>query len=217
MTTPRITARLARAAAAAAVSALLITAQSADAEESLLDTLVAALSSQAAHGFASLERQFRNLDPALIRSAVPIVARLIEDSRDEAIAHGVEPIPAGIRRELEDYVPVSVLDRVRWCTGCGGALSLHQNTLLLGNVPAITLDHVVVFRSRDDALADPSLWAHELKHVMQFEDWGVAGFASRYLEDYAGVEREAAEYRWEWVKRTDWLERRKARRPSTSS
>jgi hypothetical protein len=222
MTMPRRTVRFPRAAAAAAAaaSALLFGAQAADAEESLLgtlDSLVAALSTQATQSFASLERQLRSLDPTLIRSAAPIVAGLIEESRDEAIAHGVEPIPQAIREELEGYVPKTVLDRARWCSGCGGTLSLQQNTFRLGFAPAITLDYVIVFERRDDALTDPSLWVHELKHVMQYEDWGVAGFASRYLEDYAAVEREAAEYRWEWVKRTDWLERRKSRRAATTS
>jgi hypothetical protein len=36
---------------------------------------------------------------------------------------------------------------------------------------------------------------------MQFADWGVAGFAKRYLENYEAVESEAADYRWEWMKR----------------
>ena len=89
-------------------------------------------------------------------------------------------------------------------------MSLQQGAFRLGYAPAITLDHVVVFESRAVAVNDPSLWVHELKHVMQYRDWGIEEFAARYLEDYAAVEREAAEYRWEWVKRTDWLERRKA-------
>src|SRR5690348_14974044 len=43
----------------------------------------------------------------------------------------------------------------------------------LGHVPAMTLDDVVVFQERRAALEDPKLWAHELKHVIQFAEWGV--------------------------------------------
>lgn len=177
----------------------------------MLDMLVAVLTAQAADGVAGIERQLESLDPALRKAAAPIVAGLIVDSRDEALARGVEAVPDGIRAEIEGYVPDAVLDRVRWCAGCGGALSLQASAFRLGYAPAITLDYVVVFESRSAALTDPSLWVHELKHVMQYEEWGVEEFASRYVEDYAAVEREAAEYRWEWVKRTDWLERRKSR------
>jgi hypothetical protein len=67
-------------------------------------------------------------------------------------------------------------------------------------VPAVTLDDVIVFQERSAALEDPKLWAHELKHVMQFAEWGVDGFALRYLNDYEAVEHEAAEFRWQFMK-----------------
>lgn len=205
---------------AAAVAALALAAQPGGAEDAGTDTLgalVAALSAQAAEGFGALERQLRSLDPMLVDAAAPLVAGLIVDSRDDALEQGVDEVPPAIRAQIEDYVPAAVLDRVRWCAACGGTLSLQQGTFRLGYAPAITLDYVIVFKDRHDALTDPSLWVHELKHVMQFEAWGVGGFAARYLDDYAAVERDAAEYRWEWVKRNDWLERRKARRSSSTS
>jgi hypothetical protein len=79
-------------------------------------------------------------------------------------------------------------------------MSIQQNVFAFGDVPAVTLDYVIVFSDEKAALADPKLWAHELKHVMQFAEWGVAGFAMRYLRDYEGVEGEAAEYRWQFMK-----------------
>jgi hypothetical protein len=36
---------------------------------------------------------------------------------------------------------------------------------------------------------------------MQFEEWGVDGFAVRYLTDYEAVESEAAEFRWQFMKK----------------
>ncbi|HEX7081829.1 MAG TPA: DUF4157 domain-containing protein [Gammaproteobacteria bacterium] len=182
------------------------------ASPSPLDALVAAFSARAAETLAGLERRLHDLDPHVVAAAAPMLARMIVESRDEAIAAGVEPVPEAIRAELADHVPPEILDLARWCANCGSELSLQKNAFRLGLAPAITLGHVIVFLNRDDALTDPALWAHELKHVMQFEEWGIDGFAGRYIDDYEAVEREAAEFRWEWVKRTGWLERRHAAR-----
>ncbi|MDR6758623.1 hypothetical protein J2Y48_004777, partial [Mycoplana sp. BE70] len=34
-------------------------------------------------------------------------------------------------------------------------------------------------------------WVHELTHVRQYQDWGVQGFAVRYIRSHSSVEREA--------------------------
>jgi len=194
-----------------AAVATLATAVRAD-ERSTLEQLSSFLHAHLGTGRAAVESGLGGLQPMLAGAAAPAVAALIAASRDAALASGVEPIPEPIRREIADYVPAGVLDAVRWCASCGGELSLQQSTFRLGLAPAITLDHVIVFAERDDALTDPALWVHELKHVMQFEEWGLDEFARRYLEDYEAVEREAADFRWEWVKRTGWLERRRLAR-----
>ncbi len=139
------------------------------------------------------------LSPIVVQSLAPVLASWIAYERDAAKARGVEPIPASIRAALEGYVPEPILDRVRWSEGAS-ELSLPQNTIRFGHVPAVTLDDVVVFQDRRAALEDPKLWAHELKHVMQFAEWGVGGFATRYLTDYEAVESEAAEFRWQFMK-----------------
>ncbi len=132
----------------------------------------------------------------------PLLAHWIESSRDAALAAGVEPLPASVHRALEGYVPEAILDRVRWTVSSGPETSLQRNLFRFGDAPAVTLDYVVVFVDRNDASQDPKLWAHELKHVMQFAEWGVDGFAARYLRDYQAVESEAAEFRWQWMKQT---------------
>jgi hypothetical protein len=55
----------------------------------------------------------------------------------------------------------------------------------------MTLGEVVVFKDDRLAQGDLGLWAHELTHVMQYQRWGIDGFASRYVTDSAGLEREA--------------------------
>ncbi|MNF05204.1 hypothetical protein D3C80_2048820 [compost metagenome] len=53
---------------------------------------------------------------------------------------------------------------------------------------AVTLVDIIVFRSEEAALNDVALWAHELVHVQQYQQWGVAEFARRYSRDYDTVE-----------------------------
>ena len=138
----------------------------------------------------------RGLNPQL---AAPVLADWIIQSRDEAVMQGVDPIPRAIRAAIEGYVPADILDRARWRVGGGGDFSLQANSLYFADTPAITLDYVVVFRDSEDALHDVELWLHELRHVIQFRDWGIEGFAARYLDNATEVESDASRYRWGWV------------------
>jgi hypothetical protein len=138
------------------------------------------------------------LGSSLTATLAPLLVRFIESSRDSALEQGVEKIPPSIRASLEGYVPDMTLARVRWRAGAGDVLS--QSAFFLKDAEAITLDYVVVFADENEARNDPKLWAHELRHVMQFEEWGVEGFASRYLADSAAVEDVASEYRWQFMK-----------------
>jgi hypothetical protein len=142
-------------------------------------------------------------DPApqsssLMTALSPLLVKFIESSRDSVLEQGVEKIPQSIRASLEGYVPNATLDRVRWRAGGGDLLS--QSAFFLKDAQAITLDYVVVFADENEARNDPKLWAHELRHVMQFEEWGVEGFATRYLADSTALEDVASEYRWQFMK-----------------
>ena len=162
--------------------------------------VAASIAAAAAVGIAQVSAPSAPLNPLVVQSLAPLLAMWIGSARDAAKAQGVAPIPAPIRAALEGYVPDAVLARVRWRQGMA-ALPVPQDMLPYGDVPAMTLDDVILFKDRQAALEDPKLWAHELKHVMQFEEWGVDGFAARYLSDYEAVEKEAAEFRWAFMKR----------------
>lgn len=138
-------------------------------------------------------------DSTLSLLAAPLLADWIIQSREEAIMQGVDPIPDAIRAAITGYVPEDILDRVRWRVGGGGDFSLQANSFYFADTPAITLDYVVVFRDSEDALHDVELWLHELRHVIQFRDWGIEGFAARYLDNSTAVESDASRYRWGWV------------------
>jgi hypothetical protein len=152
----------------------------------------------AASGAAG-QSQTGSLSPLVVESLAPLLASWIVSSRDAVLAEGAEPIPPRIRAALAGYVPESILDRVRWRTRAS-EMSLPQTIIRFGDAYAVTLDYVVIFQDQREALEDPKLWAHELKHVMQFAEWGVDGFATRYLTDHDAIEADAWEYRWQFMK-----------------
>jgi len=114
----------------------------------------------------------------------------IRHSRNAAIGQ-TQPIPANIRERLRDFFSDDVLNRARYKVGDSGIASVARNALFNPNVGAITLDDVIVFRSDADARENHSLWAHELRHVAQYLEWGVNSFAVQYVRDAGRVENEA--------------------------
>lgn len=146
----------------------------------------------------------------LAHAAAPTLARWIEASRRQALAEGVKPIPPSVRRRLTGYYPAELLNRVHYRVGLAKAASLPVAAFEYGHTIAMTLDDVIVFRDPQRAEMDASLWAHELRHVMQFRSWGVARFAETYLADWESVETEArtaaSEFDiWEEVQKTKAL------------
>ncbi|WP_260961857.1 eCIS core domain-containing protein [Pseudomonas citri] len=115
----------------------------------------------------------------------------IESSRNTAATGGVRTIPLNIRAQLEPFYDIQVLDSARYKVGDDGELNAANTMLQNPDVTAVTLMDIIVFRSPDDALNNVALWAHELKHVQQYLQWGVREFASRYTRDYTAVEAPA--------------------------
>jgi hypothetical protein len=112
------------------------------------------------------------------------VAAGIIASHDAVINSGGQPIPARLRKTLRRWYPDDILNTVRWT--CikepmqqflrDAQMNFSTDTL------AITVMNAVIFRSSDLA-DDGALWAHELYHVQQYRDWGVFGFAKRWVDD----------------------------------
>jgi hypothetical protein len=84
-----------------------------------------------------------------------------------------------------------VLELARYKVGDEVELNAAHTMLQNPDVNAVTLVDIIVFRSADDALNNVALWAHELKHVQQYQQWGVGEFAARYTRDYQAVEAPA--------------------------
>jgi len=143
--------------------------------------------------------------PDLLDYAGGALGGLIDDARRQAIADGVRPIPTAIYRSLLGYFPAALLQRCRFSTGSSRVLTLPALAFSYGDATAITLGDVVLFKSEKVAQSDLKVWAHELTHVMQYQRWGIDGFAERYVRDSAAVEQEAIDNADRFVA---WLPRR---------
>jgi len=132
-----------------------------------------------------------HIGSALLTYAASALAQLIETSRQRAIADGVRPVPPLVHRALLGYFPVDLLQKARFAGGGANALTLPTLAFSYGDATTVTVGEVVLFKSERLAQSDLKLWAHELTHVMQYQRWGVAGFADRYVRDSAAVEQEA--------------------------
>ena len=56
------------------------------------------------------------------------------------------------------------------------------------DVNAVTLIDTIIFRRAADAEDNIALWAHELKHVQQYQELGVEEFARRYTRNFDDLE-----------------------------
>jgi|APTNR8051073442_1049403.scaffolds.fasta_scaffold10978_3 hypothetical protein len=123
-------------------------------------------------------------------AGAPLLARWIETARSDAVTAGTRPIPPEIRAQLIGFVSPSLMDRVRYRIGWPEHRALSGGVFRRLRIRAVALGDVLVFR--DPAIAaDAAIWVHELVHVRQYERWGTAGFARRYLRETDDVEAEA--------------------------
>jgi hypothetical protein len=115
----------------------------------------------------------------------------LQRSRDAARADS-KPIPDDIRKALIPFYPADLLNDVRYSIGDTTPAGVAGFAIRNGNAAAVTLIDTVVFKD-DSYVNNLALWAHEIHHVQQYEDWGLAGFAQRYAFNWDLVEEEARE------------------------
>jgi hypothetical protein len=127
---------------------------------------------------------------ALLERAAAGLAMAIRDSRRQAVERGVDPIPPLIRAALDPYFAAQILDKAKWTTAAGISLDgVLTNWFNLEG--AITLGEVIAF-SDGAQPQDVELWAHELTHVIQYEQLGIETFAFEYLHDFSAMENQAS-------------------------
>jgi len=112
------------------------------------------------------------------------VAAGIIASRETVMANYGRPIPAHLRKTLSRWYPDDMLNVVRWTSMQGPLKQFLQEAKMnfAADTLAITVMDAVIFRN-DNLADDGALWAHELYHVQQYREWGVFGFAKRWVEN----------------------------------
>lgn len=118
------------------------------------------------------------------------LAEAIRFSRAQALRDRSRPLSEEMKQRYRPYFPEDMLEEVRWTLagrrpGLGAVLAgwyLREG--------AVTLDDVIVFSSRS-AAAHQALVAHELTHVLQYRQLGVADFARLYANDWPLLEEQA--------------------------
>src|SRR5690606_7949518 len=136
-----------------------------------------------ANGFLNIQSQYgANIVSATLESA-------LKRSRDSARAES-HMIPEDVQEALVPFFPQELLNAVRYSVGDTSPDGLAGFAIRNGNAAAVTLIDTVVFKD-EGYVRNIALWAHELHHVEQYLEWGVAGFSTRYAFGWQNVEAEA--------------------------
>lgn len=146
------------------------------------------------HLWLSSEEPHQESPGNLTETGMQVLAQAIVYLRDIELENS-KPVPEKIKRKLTPYFDRHILEKARyttdWSPTIGAALRQFIDTDRYAL--AVTLDNVIVF-SDEESLDNLWLWVHELKHVEQYDRWGIKTFAGNYLQDYQSVENEANEY-----------------------
>lgn len=129
------------------------------------------------------------LDQVVAETNAVLLEQWITNSRNDAIGNSAS-IPSEIHQRLAGTFDEDVFSRVRFKIGDNGFFNAGNNILMNHDVNAVTLIDVIIFRGTLQA-QDAATWAHELKHIQQYRDWGTHSFAVHYLRDYTEVENPA--------------------------
>lgn len=129
-------------------------------------------------------------DPKMVVAA-PLAAA-IRASHDQFEAQS-RPLPDNIRQRFSGKYPVGILDSARFAIG-GLSISVpdiaNGTRRVLSNADnATTVGNVIVFST--DPKDSFHWWAHELRHVQQYSEWGIDVFAYKYVIGCHAVESEA--------------------------
>lgn len=107
-----------------------------------------------------------------------------------------KPMPSLVRNALREHFSKDLLSDVKYIVSTFG-LSLPEvingYQVFMGNhAHAVTIGNLIAF-SVEPGTSDDDVfwWAHETCHVEQYKALGIDGFAKAYVEDYAGIEKEA--------------------------
>lgn len=132
-------------------------------------------------------RTLQGEDPAEMLTA-PLAA-MIRDANRKYRPYS-RPIPSAVRRALRGVISDSVLTSARYATSRGIASLPAALNLMKGRDHAVCVGDIIVF-GREPQDHELEWWAHELKHVEQYQRWGIDKFAWKYSRRSGQIEAEA--------------------------
>ena len=136
----------------------------------------------------------RDVGQALLNPAGAVLATAIRQGAAQA-RYGAKPIPDNLRSMLAPYFSQNILNKARWNLYDPNRITIDNAiTSWFQGEGAVTLDNIVVFSDLSPALSDWKLWAHELTHVMQYDNMGVESFASVYSVNWNSLENQARQW-----------------------
>lgn len=114
----------------------------------------------------------------------------------QALEPDSKPIPSLIRKAMAPYFPADLLKKARYRTQAFGITlpeAINGFQAFMGEHSfAVTTGHIINFSVKPGTdQTGTHWWAHELAHVQQFSQWGIDGFAERYVRTYSEVESAA--------------------------
>jgi len=129
-------------------------------------------------------------DPAMLIAA-PLAAAL--RAAHDQFEPQSQSIPADIRQRFSGQYPDDVLNQARFAIG-GLSISAPDiangtRRIISSSDNATTVGNVIVFST--NPTSNFHWWAHELRHVQQYSEWGIDKFAYNYLTSCHFVESQA--------------------------
>jgi Domain of unknown function (DUF4157) len=141
-------------------------------------------------GLVSFTRGFMQVQTQYSANVISeTLASAMQRSRDNVRGNS-KPIPDEVLKEMVPFYPAEMLKNVRYAIGDTSQAGLAGFAIRNGNAAAVTLIDTVVFKD-EKYVSSLALWAHELHHVQQYQDWGLSGFAAQYAFGWKEVEAEA--------------------------
>lgn len=114
----------------------------------------------------------------------------------QALEPDSKPLPSIIRKAMAPYFSSELLKTAKYRTQAFGITlpeAINGFQAFMGEHSfAVTTGHIIHFSVEPGTdETGTHWWAHELAHVQQFSNWGINGFAEKYVKNYSEVEAAA--------------------------
>jgi Domain of unknown function (DUF4157) len=133
---------------------------------------------------------------AILTAPIEVILAAYLQAALDTLEPSASQIPKSIKRLLEPHYQASVLNEAKYIVSSFGLTlpeAINGTRVFMGDHAfAVTVGHLIIF-SREPNMSDSDIhwWAHELEHVAQYQQWGIDGFASRYVNNFNEVEAAA--------------------------